>query len=80
MDDLTGAYAYFLQLLAEKPDARSRALARRVWGRLLSDEVEPHNLRFCEEALVALGIARRGVHPDYGGVEVLFPGDGLPDL
>ena len=83
MADHTSASIFgdFFRLLAENPDKRGRALAVRVWWQSQAYDFCPTQME-CGDALVALGLAKRGVHPDYpeDGTQLLYFGDGLPEL
>lgn len=67
MADRTSAriFGRLFAMLAEEPDARSQALGRRVWMLAAEYDLSPNQMG-CNEALFALGLARRhGFNPDY---------------
>ena len=66
MADRTSAalFGAFFERLAETPDERSRELATWLWGQSRGYDFNDYQMD-ADEALVALGLARRGVDPEY---------------
>lgn len=86
MSDRTsaGLFATMFAFLAERPDARARAMAVRLWGQRGDYDFDDYQLG-CDEALEALGLAERGDdgrwsylgHPGFIGPVTLDVGDAL---
>jgi hypothetical protein len=67
MADRTSAalFAMFFDWLAKKPDDKShREFAYELW-QVTGDYDFAHYQMYCDDALLALGLAKKGVDPDY---------------
>jgi hypothetical protein len=64
MADRTSAYVFALifRELALLPEGRD--IAKRIWGHTMKYDFSQYQME-CDEALISLGLARRGVDPDY---------------
>jgi hypothetical protein len=66
MADRTSAalFAYIFNMLAKDPTDTNKKFAARVWEKTNEYDFSPYQM-YCDPALVALGLARKGVDPRY---------------
>lgn len=66
MSDRTSAeiFGEAFRFLAETNDERAKQMARRFWSMTSSYDFSPSQMG-CDDALIALGLARRGVDPEW---------------
>lgn len=57
-------FSSMFTMLAEDPTPQHRALARRLWTSSQHYDFHPMQME-CNEALIRLGLARRGIDPEY---------------
>lgn len=71
-----GIFAMVFKLLAKNPTSENKAEARKFFKKSMEHDFSPYQM-YADKACLALGIARKGVDPDYpdDGVRVLWPGD-----
>lgn len=76
-----GLFAKLFELLAKNPTEEHKEIAREMYN--LTSEYDFSDYQMCaDDACLTLGIARRGVNPEYPehGVMTLWPGeDGYED-
>lgn len=81
MADRTSASVFcaVFKLLASDPTPQHVAFARTLWGHTYAYDFSSYQLE-CDEALIALGLARMGVDPEYpGDSPVMLYGPEDPD-
>ena len=67
MADRTSAelFGMFFEFLAEDPkNVRNVAFAEELWDKQGGYDFD-HYQMYCDDALIALGFAKMGIHPDY---------------
>jgi hypothetical protein len=81
MSDRTSAslFADIFKILADHvpPGDERDALARRIWASTRDYDFSPYQM-YADESLISLGLARRGVNPDWPdeGEVTLYGPDG----
>ena len=65
MADRTSAevFGMMFEFLAEDPREQHKAFARKLWEKSNHYDFNPYQM-YCDDALVALGLARLGLDPD----------------
>ena len=78
MADRTSAalLGQIFKLLAENPTDEHKRIAQKIWGFSDYYDFSPYQMD-ADEACYKLGIARRGIHPEYpeDGETYFFEGD-----
>lgn len=77
MSDRTSAaiFGEIFDLLADNPDERNKAIARKIWGKIGEYDFSPYQMG-SDRALLRLGIAKMGIHPRYpDDGEIVLYGD-----
>jgi len=78
MADRTSArlFARFFTYLAKVGGGDALAEAHELWEEIYEYDFDYYQLG-CDEALLVLGLARKGVHPDYpeDGETILYKGE-----
>lgn len=66
MADRTSAelFSTMFEMLAENPTDEHKAMALKLWEKQYNFDFSPYQMG-CEEALVTLGLAERGLEPGY---------------
>lgn len=66
MADRTSAsiFAIVFKCLAEDNSEKAREFARKLWGEKNSYDFNSYQM-YCDEALITLGLAKKGINPEY---------------
>lgn len=66
MADRTSAsiFAMVFEYLAEDNSEKSREFARKLWDETRRYDFNPYQM-YCDDALITLGLAKKGLHPEY---------------